>query len=296
MRAAPLVALGVIGGSLATWVAPVAAGEANAASDSSGITAGAVDAGSGPTASGGGSTGGGAVTMCTPAGGQPGALNWRRVPDDLLTTEQQQQAAAEQGGWYWKYCGDQPDVKVVGTSNGAVWFPAGGGAPVDARALASEALERTPLPAPGIRMSPQPPVPLLVGLPTYLWVDPAGWGARTASATAGGITSTVTAMPDLVVWDMGEGDVVECRGPGRPPGPSAVDPGGAGACTFTYPFSSARSGDGNFTVTATVRWQATWTASGAAGGGSLGTVERSATTTVRVAEIQALNANPRASS
>lgn len=301
MRATPVVAvLGTAAATLAALVAPAHAGEANGASDTGGISAGATD-GHQETGTGAGPKGGGTVPMCTPGdGGEPGPVNWRPVPEQFLTEAQREQAAAEGGGWYWRYCGDQADVKIIGTDNGAAWFPPGGasGPAPDPGALASEALQRTPLPEPVIRMNPEAPVPLLVGLPTFLWIDPAAWVPQTASASAGSVTSTVTAVPQRVVWDMGQGDTVTCDGPGRPytPGLDGTASAAAGACTFTYPFSSARSAspDSTFTVMATVQWHATWTASGAAGGGDLGTVEQSSSVTVQVAELQSLNANPRA--
>ncbi|MGH9223265.1 MAG: hypothetical protein ACRD2W_05675 [Acidimicrobiales bacterium] len=280
-------------------VAPALAGEANAASDSNGISAGVTGTQGGSTGGGGSTSTGGSTPICTPgSGGEPGPVNWRPVPENLLTADQRDQASKEKGGWYWRFCGENSDVKVGGTGNGASWFPdaPGSGPSVNLSALAREALQRTPLPAPAIRMSPQPPVPQLVGLPTYLWIDPTAWGPRTASASSGGVTSTVTAVPERVVWDMGQGDIVECSGPGRPHAPGMV---GTGACTFTYSFSSARSTSSPtkaFTVTATVHWHATWTASGAAGGGDLGTVERRSSVAIEVAEVQTLNANPRANS
>lgn len=286
---------------LATVSPPATAGEANGASDTSGISAGATD-GADQASTGPGTGTSGPRPTCTPPGGEPGPVNWRRVPDQYLTADQREQVDADGGAWYWRYCGDQPDAKPTGTDNGAVWFAdASGGPAADPGALAAQALQHTPLPEPAIRMNPQPPVPLLVGLETYLWVDPAGWQTQTASATAGSVTSTVTAVPERVVWDMGQGDMVVCEGPGRPyaPGTGTVAaPPGTGACTFTYPHSSARSTspDRTFTVTATVFWRATWTASGAAGGGELGTVERTSSVAVQVAELQALNANPRANS
>ncbi len=140
-------------------------------------------------------------------------------------------------------------------------------------------------------MSPGGEIPLLVNLPTFLWVAPAQWQPVTASASAGGVTSTVTALPERVVWDMGQGDTVTCDGPGSAYVPGVPDDAQPGDCRFTYPASSARSPDNTFTVTATVEWHVTWTASGAAGGGDLGISRRSNATTVRVAELQVLNVN-----
>ncbi len=145
-----------------------------------------------------------------------------------------------------------------------------------------------PLPTPQMGMAPRPDIPQLVNLATFLWVS-GGWQSVTASASAGGVTSTVTAVPERVVWDMGEGDRVTCNGPGVPYDPNLSDDAQPSNCRFTYPFSSARSPDKTFTVTATIEWHVTWSASGAPGGGDLGTSRRSSSTRVQVAEIQVLN-------
>ena len=164
------------------------------------------------------------------------------------------------------------------------------GVPRPTPALAQQALQRVPLPSPSIAMSPGGDIPLLVNLPTFLWMEPAQWAPVTASASAGGVTSTVTATPERVVWDMGQGDSVTCNGPGAPYVPTLPDDAQPSDCRYTYRASSARSPDKTFTVTATVEWHVTWSASGAPGGGDLGTSRRASTTIVRVAEIQVLNA------
>ena len=130
---------------------------------------------------------------------------------------------------------------------------------------------------------------MLVNLPTFLWVDRAQWRPHTASASAGAVTSTVTAVPERVIWDMGQGDTVTCDGPGEPYVPTLADDAQPSTCRFTYLASSARTDDKRFTVEATIEYSVTWTASAAAGGGDLGTSRRSSSTTVRVAELQALN-------
>ena len=89
-------------------------------------------------------------------------------------------------------------------------------APPTAGDLAQEAAEDTPLPVPTVGMAPAPPIPQLVGLESFLWIDAAQWVPQSASASAGGVTSTVTATPKRVVWEMGNGDSVACDGPGVP--------------------------------------------------------------------------------
>ena len=53
--------------------------------------------------------------------------------------------------------------------------------------------------------------------------------------------------------------------------------------------SSAAQPDLQYHAAVTVLWHATWTVSGAAGGGDLGTIERTTNFAVRVGEVQALN-------
>ena len=77
---------------------------------------------------------------------------------------------------------------------------------------------------------------------------------------------------------MGDGTRVTCRSGGD-----------AQSCSHTYRWPSAGQPDTAYRVTATVTWHATWTVTGAAGGGDLGTLSRSVTVPVRVGELQALN-------
>lgn len=138
-------------------------------------------------------------------------------------------------------------------------------------------------------MSPAPPIPQLVNLPVFLWIDPAQWVPQSASATAGTVTSTVTATPKRVVWDMGNGDAFSCEGPGKAYVPGVPDEQQPSDCRYTYRRSSAREPNETFMVTTTLEWDVSWVAVGAPGGGYLGTAQRSSTTAVRVAEVQALN-------
>jgi hypothetical protein len=111
-----------------------------------------------------------------------------------------------------------------------------------------------------------------------------------ASASAGPVTSTVSVSPVSVTWTMGDGGSVTCDGPGvaydpSRPFASQVPP----PCGYVYRSSSAGQPGLQFPVTATVHYQATWTVTGAAGGGSLGPVDRSVSLPVSVGEIEALS-------
>lgn len=157
--------------------------------------------------------------------------------------------------------------------------------------LVQQALSRLPLPTPTIEMAPPTDQDQLVNASTWLWIDPAAWRGMSASATAGPVTTTATAMPAEVVWQMGDGHSVTCLGPGTPYDPS--QPNATTDCSYTWPQSSAGQPGGAYQVTTTVYYRAAWTAAGAPGGGSLGLVAGpSAHVAVRVAESEAINNSP----
>jgi hypothetical protein len=154
--------------------------------------------------------------------------------------------------------------------------------------LARQAYRFLPLPSPTIHTNPPADRQQLANLPTWLWLDRESWGPRTATASIPGLSVTVTALPVMVTWTMGDGGRVVCDGPGM-----AFDPAQATRqpnCGYTYRRSSAGQPAGRFTVTATTTWKITWTASGSVtGGGTLPPLARSAQTALAVAEVQAIN-------
>jgi hypothetical protein len=153
--------------------------------------------------------------------------------------------------------------------------------------VARQAVSQLRLDSPRIGSNPAPGTAQLVSLPTWLWIGPAGWGARSATATVPGVSVTATATPTTVSWSMGDGSsTVTCRGPGTvfPAGgdPKASSPD----CGHTYTRSSAGQPGEAFGVTATITWAISW-----AGGGQAGTLPAlttQATAAFTVAESQAL--------
>lgn len=186
------------------------------------------------------------------------------------------------GTWYRKICTSDAD----GETATVVWVRA---RRVDHRALADEAADRASIPLPAIRLSPPVGADQVVNVPTWLSIDTAQWRPVTSSATAGTVTATATAVPESVTWSMGNGDTVSCAGPGTPYQRGGAAAGQQPDCSYTYRGSSARAPGGTFTLAATVSWRVSWVATGAPGGGVLGTVTRTSQVPVRVAEIQALN-------
>jgi hypothetical protein len=145
---------------------------------------------------------------------------------------------------------------------------------------ADEARKLLPLAPPAIELSPPAATPQLVGVTTWLWLgDP--WQPLQASAELGGVTSTVTARPTAVRWDLGDGTTITCAGPGTPYDISRSPASQHSTCTHTF------QRRGQFAVTATVTYETTWTAS-TGDAGALGPVARTATVAITVNEAQAL--------
>jgi len=153
--------------------------------------------------------------------------------------------------------------------------------------LAREAYRFLPLPVPQIRLNPPAGSAQLVSLRTWLWLDAATWGARSATASVPGLSGTVTAVPVSVTWTMGDGGRVVCRGPGSAYDPKRPEAAQHPSCSYTY-----RHAADAYQVTATTTWRVTWVAHGAPGGGTLPPLARtSPAVAVRVVEVQAINNN-----
>jgi hypothetical protein len=88
-----------------------------------------------------------------------------------------------------------------------------------------------------------------------------------------------------VRWDLGDGDILTCRGPGLPWRPGLAED--ATNCAHTYTRSSAASPGGRFQLSAAVALEITWT-SNVGDGGTLDSISRSASRFVDVGEIQAI--------
>jgi hypothetical protein len=172
----------------------------------------------------------------------------------------------------------------------AALFGLPGGAGLSAPAgLAELAREYLVLPSPVIVSSPAQAALQLVRLPTWLWVAPAEWAARSKTAAVPGESVTATATPVSVTWRPGDGSTVTCIGPGTPytsvDSPSSPSPD----CGHTYTASSAGQPDGAYKATATITWDVTWRATAGGAGGVLPPLHTTAVAQFRVAESQALD-------
>lgn len=273
---AGLVAVALVG----LLAAPVAAdGTGDAFNDGDEIGAGAQDPGlSGGSVGGGG--GGGSSNPCRyEVMDQAGQDAAQGLSDGGWGPE----SGSGPGAWYRRIC----DTGNGNTTATVVWLAEP--PTIDPAVLAQQALDRTPIPTPAIRLNPPQGEEQVVNVPTWMWLDESAWQAVSASASAGAVSVTTTATPATVEWAMGNGDVVVCGGPGTPYDASRPASEQHSDCTYTYRRSSAGQPAGAFTVTVTTTWTVSWTVAGAPGGGSLGIASRTSSSSVRVAEIQAVN-------
>lgn len=181
------------------------------------------------------------------------------------------------------YCFDQTGALV--RSEILVYDPGDPMAGLFAAERAAErALGELELPQPQIATNPAGDQ--LVGLPTWLWLT-GGWGPLSTSASIGGVTSTVTATPRHVDWDLGDGTSLRCDGPGVPYDPAARAASQTSDCATTFIHTSASRPGGVHRLTASVTYAVAWSAN-TGEGAELGDLTSESSVDVRVIEVQAV--------
>lgn len=272
---------------------PAAADTGSAGAGSGGGTV-TVGAGSGSVSGG---SGGGAPGGPTggPSGGSGGGSPWTCTYTVLtLNNEGGFPAGGPQpGAWYSVTC---DDVATGAQVTQTIWVtnPPAAVPTVDPRVLALQAERSMALPPPSIRLDPSGSS--VVGLATWLWIDPSMWVDHSVTASAGSVSATAVARPVGVTWSTGDGGTQACGGPGTVYATWLPAAWQATYCSHTYARTSigepSPDGDpdhGQFGVTATVEWAITWTVEGATGGGQLPTLYTTATEPLRVVQIESLN-------
>ena len=163
----------------------------------------------------------------------------------------------------------------------------------DLQAIVRQAMARLPIPAPDTQVGPDPSLNqwgiMAVGWPYWFWSDAPDKVATTV--TQDGITITITAARAWTDYDFGNGDTMRCTShtpwakvDGKRPSPD---------CGYTYTQMNPIPNVG-YTLTATSRWNVTWS-----GLGQTGTlvVTRSEKRHMPVAEVHSLivstNSTPR---
>jgi hypothetical protein len=193
------------------------------------------------------------------------------------------QQPGERGAWYLYRCSGQGGRDSA--YRPPMWIPDGQGATPSPQELARQAYERLRLPTPEIHASPSGRQ--LVNLPTWLWLNQDGWHPQKATASVPGVSVTAMAVPQWMSWDMGDGAVVTCVGPGRPfpvgENPRSISPD----CGHTYRQGSQGRPNNAYPVVVTVHWTVTW--SGAGQGGTFPGLTSISAAEFTVDESQALN-------
>ena len=263
-------------------------GSAGAGSGGGTVSVG-VGTGTGSGGSGGGAPSGGGT------GGGSGNSPWTCTYTYLTLNNQGgfPNGGPMPGAWYSVTCADMATGAQVTQT---IWIttPPVAVPQVDPRVLALQAENSIRLPAPVIHLDPAGSS--VVGLATWMWVDPTMWRDYGVTATAGAVSATAVAHPVDVIWTTGDGGKVTCGGPGAAYDPALSSAWQGTYCSHTYARTSigqpTPDGDpdhGQFGLVATVVWAVTWTAVGASGGGTLPTLTTSSTAPLRVAQIESLN-------
>ncbi|MFJ6196701.1 hypothetical protein [Micromonospora sp. NPDC092111] len=202
-------------------------------------------------------------------------------------------------GCYYKLAEPQPDAPAgqqwyVQTCNGGDLgaqtvvllddAPPGYGAPPDPEELARRALASISLLPPRASVAPRRSQgPGLVGLPVWMWASPgpAYFGPLHARASDRGLTVRITAKVNRIVWTMGDGKKITCRGAGTPyevNGPHAGKP--SPDCGYKTGYPRA----GTYRVSATTFWNVHWTGGGRSG--DIAQTRTSGTVEIQIKELQ----------
>ncbi|WP_432958973.1 hypothetical protein [Micromonospora haikouensis] len=183
--------------------------------------------------------------------------------------------------WYVATCngGDLGSVDTVPLAEP----PPGYGAPPDPEELARRALASISLLPPRAAIAPRKDVgPGLVGLPVWMWASPGEsyFGTLKASASDRGLTVSIAAKVDKIVWDMGNGDKVTCHGPGTPYDPQGPKAGGPSPdCGYDGGYAKADT----YEIFATTHWNVHWT-----GGNQSGDIPQTRTSGIIQVQIDEL--------
>jgi hypothetical protein len=191
-----------------------------------------------------------------------------RLVRDIDTGEYVTRAGPGTETPYWRTC--------EGSGRQLMWVNNGVDIDVLIDAAYAEAIAKIPDPA--LDMNPEPSAGGVVNIGLWLAVDDPG--QVSATAELGPQWATVVARFERTVWDMGNGDTVECEGLGVPI--TDLDTEAQGPCGYTYDWP------GSHDNSVTGHWAITYTSS--AGSGVLEPIETSTSYGYGVREIQTVYA------
>ena len=211
-------------------VAPPAGADSGTAGAGSGggtVTVGA-GTGSGSGGGAGGSSGGG------PTSGSGSASPWQCTYTYLALNNDGgfPPGGPLPGAWYSVTCDDATTGAQVTQTVWVTGAPPAAVPQVDPHALAIQAEQSMTLSDP--TLLDDPAGSSVVGLATWLWIDPSLWHDDSVTATAGGVSATAVARPVGVTWTTGDGSQVACGGPGVPYATGVPSAWQTTYCSHTY--------------------------------------------------------------
>jgi hypothetical protein len=154
----------------------------------------------------------------------------------------------------------------------------------DPAALAEQARAVMRLPEPDIGTAPALGKPRFVNLPSWMWVEEQGWRPVSATASVSAGSVTVTATPERVVWDTGDGHEVVCTGPGTVFSEAVFREQGSPDCGHTYTTLPAGGAGATVDLVAVWEWSVSWSTTDGRGS-DLDGLTTSSTVAVPVSEI-----------
>lgn len=226
-----------------------------------------------------------------PSSARPRECTVRSWNDDLLSTSRpvrDQLAEVDEmveGEQYYVEC-TWLDTNTTDYAEVFTYQPGQAGPSLEA--IARRVYDEVPLVFPAPATSPAIDGEQITGLPTWLWIDPAGFQTFDASESLAGITVTVTATPKHVSWDMGDGsDPIVCDA-GTPYDPTIDETAQHTDCSHLFQHVSADQDGGVYHASVTTTWAVEWTATGGWGGGTLPDATRTTTFDLTVDQLQAV--------
>ena len=183
---------------------------------------------------------------------------------------------SETGRWFLYNCG------------GAFYVLPEGGPAASIEGLVQTAIDRLDPPEPPLAITPDHGKHA-VRMPSWFAIEPTYWTQeRTETVTAGRVQVSATMTPFEIEWDPGNGETLRpCDNPGTVWRRGV--PENQNTCSYTYLRSSVNPPDNTWELAGTIRFGITHTTNAPGTYGPWTPVERTATETIQVVEIQAIN-------
>lgn len=161
-------------------------------------------------------------------------------------------------GSVWTPWDCDPEAPLV--SEGVIYHGSSDLPPLIEAPFVQRMIREMQLSSPQIASTPQDPnTPGAVGLPVWFWADdpgPTTTGPNSVTATAGRFTVTATGTMTGLTIATGDGETIDCAGPGTPYPGSGIEP--SPDCGHTYEQTSADQPGGVYHLDVQAHWTIAW--------------------------------------